>query len=246
MQAHRRQRLLSRRLIALAVVGILGTGNADVWAQGARDRDNPTCPGARNYGNSETMNFRLDLSGGRRVLIAEGRIGRNDAERLRLFIATHLPIDEIWMRSPGGVAIQGPAIGDVIRRFGIPTRVPAGWWCVSACNFAFLGGPIRVIEAGGVYAVHMFTVVNNSGYVDDLKRDHTYGDLIDRIARNEQSSAMVAAEQNDFLIRMGVSRKLLTEVMYKQKAHVVDDADRSTIRCLTREEMRRYNIANVD
>ena len=29
---------------------------------------------------------------------------------------------------------------------------------------------------------------------------------------------MLASEDNDFLIRMGVSRKLLTEVMYQQKA----------------------------
>ena len=32
------------------------------------------------------------------------------------------------------------------------------------------------------------------------------------------SSALLASEDNDFLIRMGVSRKLLTDIMYKQKA----------------------------
>ena len=29
---------------------------------------------------------------------------------------------------------------------------------------------------------------------------------------------MLASEDNDFLIRMGISRKLLTDVMYQQKA----------------------------
>jgi hypothetical protein len=34
----------------------------------------------------------------------------------------------------------------------------------------------------------------------------------------EQDSALLASEDNDFLIRMGVSRKLLTDIMYRQKA----------------------------
>ena len=59
----------------------------------------------------------------------------------------------------------------------------------------------------------------------------------------EQDSAMLASEDNDFLIRMGVSRKLLTEVMYQQKA--VADSGGSTRRCLTRDEALKYNVANV-
>ena len=39
----------------------------------------------------------------------------------------------------------------------------------------------------------------------------------------EQDLALLASEDNDFLIRMGVSRKLLTDVMYQQKA-VADGA----------------------
>ena len=58
----------------------------------------------------------------------------------------------------------------------------------------------------------------------------------------EQDSALLASEDNDFLIRMGVSRKLLTEVMYRQKA--VADSGGSTRRCLTREEAWKYNVAN--
>ena len=47
---------------------------------------------------------------------------------------------------------------------------------------------------------------------------------------------MLASEDNDFLIRMGVSRKLLTEVMYQQKAVAAGAGDRSTRRCLTHDE----------
>jgi hypothetical protein len=44
---------------------------------------------------------------------------------------------------------------------------------------------------------------------------------------------------------MGVSRKLLTEVMYRQKAVAEQGEDRSTRRCLTQDEVRRYNIVNA-
>ena len=38
------------------------------------------------------------------------------------------------------------------------------------------------------------------------------------IGEIEQQSALLASEDNDFLIRMGISRALLTEVMYRQRA----------------------------
>jgi len=63
------------------------------------------------------------------------------------------------------------------------------------------------------------------------------------IGEIEQSSALLASEDNDFLIRMGVSRRLLSEVMYRQRA-VAEGSDRSTRRCLTQEEVRRYNVMN--
>jgi hypothetical protein len=43
---------------------------------------------------------------------------------------------------------------------------------------------------------------------------------------------------------MGVSRKLLTDVMYKQSA-VGAGGDGSTRRCLTQEEAYEYNVANA-
>ena len=54
---------------------------------------------------------------------------------------------------------------------------------------------------------------------------------------------MLASEDNDFLIRMGLSRDLLTDVMYRQSA-VGDGSDHRTMRCLTLEEARLYNVVN--
>jgi hypothetical protein len=61
------------------------------------------------------------------------------------------------------------------------------------------------------------------------------------IADIEQASALLASEDNDFLIRMGVSRDLLTQVMYRQQA--VRSAENPTTRyCLSQDEVRRYNV----
>ena len=60
----------------------------------------------------------------------------------------------------------------------------------------------------------------------------------------EQDSALLASEDNDFLIRMGVSRKLLTDIMYKQSA-VESAGDGSTRRCLTLEEASLYKVTNA-
>jgi hypothetical protein len=76
---------------------------------------------------------------------------------------------------------------------------------------------------------------------DELKKGEK--NTIGLIGDIEQGSAMLASEDNDFLIRMGVSRKLLTEVMYQQQA--VAEQGGSTRRCLTQEEAWKYNVANV-
>ena len=65
------------------------------------------------------------------------------------------------------------------------------------------------------------------------------------IGEIEQDSALLASEDNDFLIRMGVSRKLLTDIMYRQKAVKEQGGDGSTRRCLTQAEVFQYKVANA-
>ena len=54
---------------------------------------------------------------------------------------------------------------------------------------------------------------------------------VELIGEIEQASAQLATEDNDFLIRMGVSRRLLSEVMYATQA--VGSGE--TRRCLTHQ-----------
>ena len=205
------------------------------------DPKNPTCPQNPDWGSVKPMQFSLVERDGKRILLGEGLIDEGLVPRLKTALDRDKP-DEIWLRSAGGNARIGNEAGKLIRTTGIPTRVPAGWACFSACNFLFMGGIARYVDKDGLFIVHMFTHTADRGAIEaEVLRgtDNTVG-LIGDI---EQDSALLASEDNDFLIRMGVSRKLLTEVMYQQKA--VADAGGSTRRCLTQAEAWKYNVANV-
>lgn len=208
---------------------------------GATDPDNPTCPLEPDWGPATPMTLTPAERNGVRVLLAEGTIDASLPDRLREAIEADDRIGEIWIRSSGGDAVAGNEAGKVIRSFpGMLTRIPAGWTCFSACNFVFMGGDRRVVEPGGVFMVHMFTYTNQRDVIRSSVKEGT-AETVRLIADIEQSSAMLASDDNDFLIRMGISRKLLTEIMYKQQA-VKSDENPSTRYCLSQQEVRQYNV----
>jgi hypothetical protein len=240
-----------RRALAFAtgLVAVLLSGSAAL-AQ-TMDIDNPTCPGINAvFGPlAGPMSVQFEKVSGRRVLKLQGAIAPGVADQLQKAFTAHQPIDEIWLGSSGGDAGEGLKIGKAIRQLGLPTRVPGDWGCASACNFAFLGGPIRTVDDKAVFAVHMFTITNSADYrafVDWSRKAAGADPILNNIARREQASALLASDENDFMIRMGVSRRLLTEIMYRQKADAFDAADKSTLRCLTAAEMATYNVVNAD
>jgi len=216
----------------------------NVAATAPVDPANPSCPQHLNWSTYPQMKFTLDASNGQRILKAEGLIDEDVPAKLKDALANDGQIDEIWLRSPGGVARAGNEAGKLIRASGIPTRIPDGWACFSACNFMFMGGAVRFVDPGGLFIVHMFTHVGDK---EAVKSELSKGTdkAIGLIGDVEQDSALLASEDNDFLIRMGVSRKLLTEVMYQQKAVASGSDDKSTRRCLTSAEAIKYNVANA-
>lgn len=208
---------------------------------GAKDPDNPTCPAEPNWGPSTAMTLTPAVKKGVRVLLAEGVIDASLPERLRQVLDADESIGEIWLRSSGGDAAAGNEAGKVIRSFpGMLTRIPSGWTCFSACNFVFMGGDRRVVEPGGEFMVHMFTYTNQRDVIQQANKEGTTS-TVRLIADIEQASAQLASDDNDFLIRMGISRKLLTEIMYRQQA-VESEEDPTTRYCLDQEEVRRYNV----
>lgn len=225
-------RRFARPLLALAALATL---------TGASDPENPTCPAQPDWGPRNAMTLTPVERDGKRVLLAEGVIDGSLPGRLREAIEADDQIGEIWIRSSGGDANAGNEAGKVIRSFpGMLTRIPKGWTCFSACNFVFMGGDRRVVEPGGVFMVHMFTHTNQRDVISNSVRSGT-ADTVQLIADIEQATAVLASDDNDFLIRMGISRKLLTDIMYRQQA-VKSEDNPSTRYCLTQEEVRRYNV----
>ncbi len=88
--------------------------------------------------------------------------------------------------------------------------------------------------------VHMFTHTADRTVISESVMDGTAA-TTELIGEIEQSSAMLASQDNDFLIRMGISRRLLTEVMYRQQAVRTQD-NPSTRYCLSQAEVRLYNV----
>ena len=108
----------------------------------------------------------------------------------------------------------------------------------------FMGGAVRFVDEGGLFVVHMFTHVGDKEAVrSELAKgtDHAIG-LIGDV---EQDSAMLASEDNDFLIRMGVSRKLADRSHVSAEGGRGSAEDQSTRRCLTGAEAVKYNVANA-
>jgi hypothetical protein len=228
----------ARLLTALAALGLL-TGATTM------DAENPTCPAEPDFGPKTAMTLTPADRGGKRVLLAEGAVDSTLPARLKAAIEADERIEEVWLRSRGGNARAGNEAGKIIRSYrGMLTRVPAGWACFSACNFVFMGGDRRVVDDGGVFMVHMFTHTNDRAMIDEVVIEGSKA-TTELIGSIEQSSALLASEDNDFLIRMGISRKLLTDVMYQQQA--VKSADNPSTRyCLSQAEVREYNVMPLE
>lgn len=234
------------RLSLKLLLGLAATTLLCGQSPGAMDPANPTCPQSPDWSSNRIMALKVVKKGDAKVLLAEGPVDQTLPDRLKKALADNPDISEIWLRSPGGNARAGNAAGRLIRSSpGLVTRIPAGWTCFSACNFVFMGGQLRVVEPGGNFMVHMFTMTGDRAAIDQSVALGTET-TVELIGDIEQESALLASEDNDFLIRMGVSRKLLTDIMYKQKAVASGGGgDQSTRRCLTQDEVFKYNVANV-
>jgi hypothetical protein len=225
------------RKFGVATLALLTLGAAS-----PRDPVNPTCPRELGWSTNPKMEFRVFTVNGVKVIAGEGRVDSGVVDRLKAVLAKHPDVYELWLNSPGGDARAGNAAGRLIREtLDLETRIPAGWVCYSSCNFIFMGGRKRTIDAGGEFIVHMFTQTGDRDAIDSSVAMGTDA-TTELIGQIEQEAAMLATEDNDFLIRMGVSRKLLSDIMYRQKAVSGSGNDRSTRRCLTRQEAIFYGV----
>ena len=77
--------------------------------------------------------YRLDNSS----VAFVGEVADGDADKVREVAKKG---DTMYFHSPGGLAVEGFMIGQVLSDLEIKTSVTEGNTCLSACAFAFLGG----------------------------------------------------------------------------------------------------------
>jgi len=182
----------------------------------------------------------VDHASGHLVILA-GTILRSDVAAMTALLEGTSDLREVRFDSRGGSLEAGIDIGEAIRARRLATRVTVGSVCASACVYAFLGGVIRAVDAGGRIGIHMASAAFNDAYVDAVKQvllDPAGG--VDAKVRtiillNEQFSAIAARRQARHLARMGVSLRLLDPVF---------DTSHLDIHWLTPFELRDYNVVN--
>lgn len=79
-------------------------------------------------------------------IVASGQVDSGDTERLRDMLARARAAGKnittvVFRNSPGGVAVEGTGVGNLIREMGLNTVFQGG--CYSACTAAFAGGVER-------------------------------------------------------------------------------------------------------
>lgn len=102
-----------------------------------------------------TMHFSLLTQNKRNILVIWGGINQGDAQRVREALDAARP-GEVWLTSKGGNAEEGIEIARILRVQRLTTRVVKGTECISACNYAFLGGTVRYVDTGAEFKAHMF------------------------------------------------------------------------------------------
>ena len=221
---------------------------------------NPTCF-YRSIPYVSRLSYEVREAGGKRILLAVGGFDADATRRLEQFLNSAGPIDEIWFDSPGGVAKQGVEMGLLLRKRGIATRVPTGFSCISACTFAFLGGPFRAVSPYANYGVHAFYKPDSLGSLNDVigkaKRDGVpVGDAVTAFMHeNEVSTQQLAADLTIYAQRMGISREFMAKFVFAQKSIAFATVERqkaaegrgaqtATVRCMTINEMQSLKVIN--
>jgi hypothetical protein len=191
------------------------------------DRPSADCGPIPAAADNQAMRLTVERRRDMDILHVEGRIAADLPQRMKRLFAENRRIGEIWLNSSGGDWLAAIDTGRFIRANEIYlTRVPAGAACVEACGLLFLSGRIRALHPDSVFDVGPLpSDVPRTGEAD------------------AQAAEMAAARETDilsgYLLKMGVSRRLLSEVILRSPGE-----DRGPRPCLTQQEIRRYNVAN--
>lgn len=168
------------------------------------------------------LHMSVARDGRSKTLLIEGRITRDLPARLKVLLADNPDIEAVHFNSAGGDSVSAMEAGSILRSIGgFVTHVPAGAECTGACALLFLSGHVRSVDPSAVF---------------DL--GHFYEPSAGGTGRADVARQSLAV--SNYLIRMGVSRRLLTGTLDRDAA-LPAGAPRQ---CLSGEELHGYNVAN--
>jgi hypothetical protein len=242
-----------RALLALALAACLLATSAPAGAQPSGDRTGQAFCMARlgelrtDAGFTGPGQYFRETHGRLRVLRFQGEVGPEEGARLAQALRTAGAVDEVWLHSPGGVAVQGIAMGRALRRARVAVRVPNGAMCFSACAIAFVGGEVREVDPQGCYGNHMFSAWS------DPERARAMAEAVARLAAagaagqaaariqefmmaQEQANARLSRDTARYYQEMGISIELMVPVFETSfDGRYFPD----------RRQLRRFNVENV-
>ncbi|WP_367717215.1 hypothetical protein AB2N04_04000 [Nitratireductor sp. GISD-1A_MAKvit] len=122
-------------------------------------------------------------AGSNGVLSLKGVIQPGSASRLRdVLTATADPVTTVTLDSPGGALNDAMAMAQLIRQYGLSTRVEAGATCASSCPLVLAGGRQRHVSRDATIAVHQF---HSPGSLSDPRQALSDAQLVTaRISRH--------------------------------------------------------------
>jgi ATP-dependent protease ClpP protease subunit len=141
------------------------------------------------------------------TIVLEGPIDERAAQRLREEIARReMPTAMVILNSPGGLLLEGMALGRLIRELGYSTSVARGGVCHSACVFALLGGVYRFAAPQSSIGVHRFSSgsaavdadtvqVVAAAVVNHIRQLGADVDLFDRMTRKGSEQLLVLTQK---------------------------------------------------
>ncbi len=171
------------------------------------------------------MTYKTKNTRGGVILLAIGSIKPGESARLANAIQRVGPrLAEIWLYALGGTSVEGIKMGRLIRKKGLATRIPKGAMCFSACSMVFLGGVLRMVDAGGYYGVHMWTQFGQEGseqilsailkdvqavQTKKMKAEVLINNVKSLLQSIEQRNADYARNRANYLIEMSISLRLM-------------------------------------
>ncbi|WFU10022.1 hypothetical protein QA646_03905 [Rhizobium sp. CB3090] len=163
----------------------------------------------------------LTTDEGVRFVIVNGSFDADDdlSKFRRAVVSYHA--DAVNFDSPGGNVEKAIELGRLIRSLGLNTVTVRTKECASACSLAFLGGVIRVAEAGSI-GVHKASFSDTKGM---------------RVEEAVAAVQAITADVISYMTDMGADPGLL-------KLSLQYDSD--DIRYLSASEMKRYRVTTPD